>query len=117
MTGTPVTCAPPIHIDDTAAEKSNFVITGNRFKTLGNAMWLRGVSNVTVANNAVSVGNGGCTNSGIAVVAANSQGNVLRENDFPGAKQLIRADAAVTGTACGNRLAGPAFNVPETCGL
>jgi len=115
MTGTPVTCAPPIQIDDTVASKSGFVISGNRFKTLGNAMWLRGVSDVSVAGNVVSVGNGGCTDAGVAVIASNGQGNVVRDNDFSGAQRLARAGAAAIDTACGNRLTGTAFNQPEVC--
>jgi hypothetical protein len=115
MTGTPVSCAPPIRVDDTAAAKSGFVIGNNRFKTLGNAMWLRGVSDVTVQDNVVSVGNGGCTDSGVAVIAANGRGDVVRGNDFSGAQRLVRTGAAAIGTACGNRLTGTAFNQPEVC--
>jgi hypothetical protein len=115
MTGTPVTCAPPIQIDDTVAAKSAFVITGNRFKTLGNALWLRGVSDVTVASNVISVGNGGCTNTGVAVIATNGRGDIVRDNDFSGARRLANAGAAAVGTACGNRLTGTGFNQPEVC--
>jgi hypothetical protein len=115
MTGTPVTCAPPIQIDDTAAAKSGFVIRNNRFKTLGNALWLRGVSDVTVEDNVVSVGNGGCTDAGVAVIATNGQRNVVRDNDFTGARTLARAGAAAIGTACGNKLSGTGFNQPQLC--
>jgi hypothetical protein len=115
MTGTPVTCAPPIQIDDTVAVKSNFVITGNRFKTLGNALWLHGVSDVTVASNVIAVGNGGCTDTGIAVIATNGRGDVVRDNDFSGAQRLARAVAGAIATACGNRLTGTAFDQPGVC--
>jgi hypothetical protein len=115
MSGTPVSCAPPIQIDDTSAVKSNFVITGNRFKTLGNALWLRGVSDVTVASNVVSVGNAGCTDAGVAVIATNGEGNVVRDNDFSGAQKLARPGASAIDTACGNRLSGTMFNQPEVC--
>jgi hypothetical protein len=115
MTGTPVSCAPPIRVDDTTAAKSGFVISDNHFKTLGNALWLRGVSDVTVQHNVISVGNGGCTDSGVAVVAANGQGDVVRDNDFSGARRLVSSGAAALGTACGNRLTGTAFDQPEVC--
>jgi hypothetical protein len=116
MTGSPVTCAPPIQVDATTAAKSNFVITNNRFKTLGNAFWLHGVSSVTVENNAVTFGQGGCANAGVAIIATSSRGNAVRNNDFNGAKKLVQAGATATGTACGNRLTGTAFNRPQLCG-
>lgn len=115
MTGTPVSCAPPIRVDATSAVKSGFVISGNRFKTLGNALWLRGVSDVTVQDNVFSVGNGGCTDSGVAVIAANGHGDVLRDNDFSGARELVSAGSSAIGAACGNRLTGTAFDQPGVC--
>jgi hypothetical protein len=88
MTSAPVTCAPAIQIDDTVAVKSNWTITDNRFKTLGSAFWLRGVDNVTVGHNVVSLMAGGCQNQDTAIIASNSRGNDVSNNDFPGARVL-----------------------------
>jgi hypothetical protein len=74
------------------------------------------VSDVTVEKNTVTMGNGGCTNSGVAVVATNSEGNTVRLNDFAGATRLVLAESGgAAGTACGNRLTGTAFNQPIFC--
>jgi hypothetical protein len=116
MTSTPVTCAPPIQVDDTAAVKSNFVLTNNRFKTLGNAFWLRGVSDVTVADNAVTFENGGCRNAGVAVFATSGHGIAITNNDFSGARRLVQVGTTATVTACGNRLSGSGFDQPQPCG-
>jgi hypothetical protein len=115
MTGTPVSCASPIQVDDTEPAKSNFVISNNRFTTLGNAFRLKGVSDVTAESNTITFRNGGCTNPGVAIVAANSDRDVVRNNDFDGATRLLQEGASATGTMCGNRLAGTAFNQPQPC--
>jgi hypothetical protein len=115
MTGTPISCASPIQVDDTEAVKSHFVITDNRFTTLGNAFRLKGVSDVTASGNTIAFRNGGCTNPGVAVVTANSDGAVIRDNDFGGATRLVQDGATATGTFCGNRLTGPAFDQPQPC--
>jgi hypothetical protein len=115
MTGTPISCASPIHIEDTEPVKSNFVITNNRFTTLGNAFRLNGVLDVDVRDNVVTFKNGGCTYPGAAIVAANSSGNDVSSNDFTGATRIYPPGASATGTACGNRLTGTAFNQPQAC--
>ena len=115
MTGTPISCASPIQVDDTEPVKSNFVISNNRFTTLGNAFRLKGVSGVTAEGNAITFRNGGCTDPGVAVVTANIQGGVVRNNNFAGATRLLQEGATATGTVCGNRLAGPAFDQPRPC--
>jgi hypothetical protein len=115
MTTAPVTCAPAIQVDDTVAAKSNWTITDNRFKTLGSAFWFRGVDDVTVERNVVKLMAGGCRNQDTAIMASSSRGNTLRNNDFTGARKLVQGGASVTGTACGNRLSGTAFDSPQPC--
>jgi len=115
MTGTPLTCASPIQVDDTAPVKSNFVISNNRFTTLGNAFRLSGVSNATAEGNTITFRNGGCSNPGVAVVAMSSRGDAIRNNDFTGATRLLQPGATATGTFCGNRLSGPGFDQPQPC--
>lgn len=115
MVSTPTSCESPIFVLDTEPEKSNFVITGNHLRTLGAAVRVAGVSNVTLEDNLVQLAyGGGCAEPGTAVRAVASTGTIKR-NHFAGFSRILAAGGPPVGTVCSNRLNGPIFDRPVVC--
>ena len=110
-----ISCAPPIDVYETTTLRSDFDIVRNQFKTLSNAVRIAGVSGADVSDNTVNVGEAGCTNSRVAVVARNLTSAVLRNNYFPGATRLVVASGVMEGTFCGNKLTSTGPPRPVAC--
>jgi hypothetical protein len=113
LTGSP-TCAPPIDVRATSTIRSDFVIAGNSFQTLGNAIRIGGVTGAVVRDNHVQVSDAGCSNPHVAVVAWQVREGVLQNNAFPGAWTLV-ASSASDFLACGNWLSETQPAVPQPC--
>ena len=113
LTSSP-TCAPPVDVRATATPRRSFLIAGNSFKTLGNAIRLGGVTGAVVRDNYVEVSDAGCSNPHVAVVAWQVQDGVLQNNTFPGAWTLVTSTASDI-LACGNWLSETQPTVPEPC--
>lgn len=115
MVSTPTSCESPIFVLDTEAQKSNFVITGNHLRTLGAAIRVAGVSDVTLEDNMVQLADGGgCAEQGTAVRAVESTGTIKR-NHFAGFSRILAAGIPMGRAVCSNRLNGPWFDRPAVC--
>lgn len=108
------TCAPPIDVRATETIRRDFVVTGNRFMALGNALRISGVTGAVVRDNHVDVSDAGCSNPHVAVVAWHVQEGVLQGNAFPGAWTLL-AGSGSEFVACGNWLSVAQPTVPQPC--
>lgn len=105
MLTAPVSCAPPVEVIATRTRRSDFVITGNRFLTLSNAVRLGGITGAVVTGNTVTVSDAGCTNPRVAVVASALRSASVTQNFFGGAtKLLVVTSGTVDGVICGNQM-------------
>jgi hypothetical protein len=109
------TCAPPVEVLATSTSRSDFVVSGNQFKTLSNAARIGGVAGAVVTDNRVEVSDAGCSYPRVAVVARNVRHGVLRGNTFPGATTLLVGSGLSDFHACGNWLSVAMPALPQPC--
>jgi hypothetical protein len=115
MLASSVSCAPPVQILETATTREHFVIADNSFRTLSNAFRIAGVNDVAVTGNTVAIGDAGCSNPHVAVIARNLRSSVMTNNVFPGARQLLAVSGIVEGLVCGNRFSVTGIALPKPC--
>lgn len=105
MVGPLVSCRPPVHVEATTGRyRSGYVVTNNRFMTLGNAFDFIGAKDVEVSGNTVTFTFGGCgTASGVGLI--DSHGVSVTANAFDGAERDVTKDLLSTGvTSSANTL-------------
>ncbi len=121
MNDYPLTCWQPVHIERHPHVTSGklpgpFLIENNRFKALGDGVWLSHADNVTVRGNTIDYRPMGC-DALSGVRAYNSDGGSITGNDVTGAEAIATLDDASTNwIVCGNKISDDGtYTSPEPC--
>lgn len=97
-TSSPVTCMSPVYVENRPGpQRTNYVFTNNRFKTISDAFDLKGVQDVLISNNIVRFETwGGCDR--LAGVRLSESRNVtVVNNSFEFGSEVVERDASSTG--------------------